>query len=263
MRFAPIVPNNKIEMIRRGFSYHLCLAHRVLDNPEYRDFYRDLSDRDSIVIMDNSVHELGEPLADDELLYAYESVQPNIVVLPDWPYDFDTTYHYLKEESGYLKEQVDSVIEQDRSLSYMVCPHVDIAGEASDMAEGMSHMLKVGGFDYMGICKDYEMMGSGRGINGRATIVSLIADQLEHVKIHMLGIHKNPMGEVRSWRQYSDYISGFDSGIPYRITRIGRKMEEYYPYPPYPNEEEDSISTFMTRFVREELNRLSKFVESI
>ena len=140
MRFAPIVPNNKIEMIRRGFSYHLCLAHRVVDNPEYRDFYRDLSDRDSIVIMDNSVHELGEPLADDELLYAYESVQPNIVVLPAWPYDFDTTYHYLKEESGYLKEQVDNVIEQDRRLSYMVCHHVEIAGEASDMDEGISHM---------------------------------------------------------------------------------------------------------------------------
>ena len=261
MKFAPIVPNNKLDIVKNGFSYYLCLAHRVLISEEYKNFYRQLSDLDITVIMDNSVAELGHPLSDSDLLQAVYEVQPTYIVLPDWPYNFEDTYGYLKEESGYFKEQVEAVMEPDRVIEYMICPHVDIAAEPKDMAEGMRKMLKLGGFSLMGICKDYEMMGFGRGINGRASIVSIVADSLKDVKIHMLGIHKNPMGEIKSWREHSDKISGFDSGIPYRITRVGRKMEEYYPYPPYPDDDFDSIGTNMTKFVREELVRLSKFVE--
>lgn len=58
-----------------GFS----LAHMILKNKKYRDFYRG-----ELQIMDNGMYELGDPLEAGELTRAAESVMPTAIIAPDW-----------------------------------------------------------------------------------------------------------------------------------------------------------------------------------
>lgn len=58
-----------------GFS----LAHMILKNEKYRDFYRDKPQ-----IMDNGMYELGDPLEVPDLTRAAESVMPIAMIAPDW-----------------------------------------------------------------------------------------------------------------------------------------------------------------------------------
>lgn len=67
-------------------DYFLLLAHDILAHPEvYRGIFQKRTHipKDSFVILDNSVIELGKPLDVEFLLHAAEIVNPNCIILPD------------------------------------------------------------------------------------------------------------------------------------------------------------------------------------
>lgn len=67
-------------------DYHLLLAHVVLSDPKgWRDYYaaKRRRDPDTVVILDNSLIELGAPLGPKALAEATRIVQPDYLVMPD------------------------------------------------------------------------------------------------------------------------------------------------------------------------------------
>jgi hypothetical protein len=58
------------------------LAHRVLENRTYGAWFRNRA-KGRELILDNSMHELGEPLPLDALIRAAEMVNPDYVIAPD------------------------------------------------------------------------------------------------------------------------------------------------------------------------------------
>jgi hypothetical protein len=81
------------------------LAHMVLDNRLYAEFYREMSERKREVILDNSFHELGVPLSPVELRLAARAIKPTVVVAPDrlgdrtWNWEqYEETLRVFKKE---------------------------------------------------------------------------------------------------------------------------------------------------------------------
>jgi len=64
-------------------TYHLALAHLILESPAYREFYLRMSRRGDHVGVDNGVVETGSPLPFTEVLEAARAVEATEVVLPD------------------------------------------------------------------------------------------------------------------------------------------------------------------------------------
>jgi hypothetical protein len=59
------------------------IAHQVLEDKYYADFYQDQSKSGRFVVLDNGFHELGRSLTPPELLEAATRINPSIVIAPD------------------------------------------------------------------------------------------------------------------------------------------------------------------------------------
>lgn len=81
-----ITPTAYLEKYASQSNNHLCLAHIVDRDPVYADFYKKMSDRGDLVIMDNSAFELLEPYSPDKLFELGKKCGAHVLVLPDYPF---------------------------------------------------------------------------------------------------------------------------------------------------------------------------------
>lgn len=91
-RFAPVVPLQLARFLKQSAKgdflggYHLLLAHDILDHPkEYVEVYGDVREKypDAVIIIDNSIIELGKALGMAELVKASQILWPDCIVIPD------------------------------------------------------------------------------------------------------------------------------------------------------------------------------------
>ena len=67
-------------------DYEYCLPHLMDDNLnlyEYRDHFLQAKKDGRYIIMDNSLHELGEAYGEDRLLYWVNELKPDEFIVPD------------------------------------------------------------------------------------------------------------------------------------------------------------------------------------
>ena len=75
-----------INMLNRSFEindYEYCLPHLLDQNELYRKHFEYAKESGSYIIMDNSLHELGEAYKTDRLLHWIEHLEPNEFIVPD------------------------------------------------------------------------------------------------------------------------------------------------------------------------------------
>ena len=75
-----------INMLDKSFEindYEYCLPHLLDQNEAYRKHFEDAKESGSYVIMDNSLHELGEAYDTDRLLHWIHHLEPNEFIVPD------------------------------------------------------------------------------------------------------------------------------------------------------------------------------------
>ena len=75
-----------INMLNRSFDindYEYCLPHLLDQNPLYEEHFRYAREAGSYIIMDNSLHELGEAYDTDRLLYWIHELEPDEFIVPD------------------------------------------------------------------------------------------------------------------------------------------------------------------------------------
>jgi hypothetical protein len=92
MELAWQVPYRYMNQFKGHFHY--ALAHLVLSNADYARFFLY---QDEPVVMDNGVHENGEPLPWAKLEQAAWRCNARYIIPPDWFFDGTRTYDAFKE----------------------------------------------------------------------------------------------------------------------------------------------------------------------
>ena len=93
--FCHITPTNYLNLISKGHSTHMILAHLVSEDIPYTKFYADMDRytgpllQKNFKIMDNSAFEMfkqGRPMLEpQDLIRKVQQVKANMVVLSDYP----------------------------------------------------------------------------------------------------------------------------------------------------------------------------------
>ncbi len=241
MNFSFIVPEAYLSLLKLT-TYHLVLPTYYLGSKEYRTFFKKAKERGDHLILDNGFYELkGKSLGWQALLDICCDLKPNVLVTPDvdpfTPSGYDENLSWCEYASK----------EENSSLQFM---HVlkgewftDLEDELNYIRNADSSRLYI---SWIGIHKDHERFGKGN-INGRRAIVLGLEDLLEGYKIHMLGIYKNPVEEVLSFKDL-DNVKGCDSRKPWRICSLGRKIKESRALPDkwnFKQKIDSSVETFV------------------
>ena len=65
-------------------DYDYCLPHLMDEYEEYEDFFIKSKNNGRYIMMDNSLHELGQPYSEDRLLYWLDKLKPQEFFIPDY-----------------------------------------------------------------------------------------------------------------------------------------------------------------------------------
>jgi hypothetical protein len=77
------VPFCLLEKSREFNDFDYLLPHLMDENEEYRNFFYESKKIGRYIVMDNSLHELGEAYNTERLLHWIEEIKPNEFIVPD------------------------------------------------------------------------------------------------------------------------------------------------------------------------------------
>jgi len=83
MKVSHEVPKVLLNNSREWNDYDYCLPHLLDQDNYYRDFFYESKKQGRYIIMDNSLHELGEAYNYERLLHWITELQPNEFIVPD------------------------------------------------------------------------------------------------------------------------------------------------------------------------------------
>ena len=83
MKVSHEVPRCLLNASQVFNDYDYCLPHLLDQDEEYKQYFEKARDEGRYVIMDNSLHELGEAYDYDRLRYWVNELQPNEFIVPD------------------------------------------------------------------------------------------------------------------------------------------------------------------------------------
>tara|TARA_R110000822_G_scaffold155666_2_gene295489 strand:+ start:95 stop:880 length:786 start_codon:yes stop_codon:yes gene_type:complete len=89
MKVSHEVPFCLLEKSREFNDYDYCLPHLLDQNEEYKNFFYGSKKMGRYIIMDNSLHELGEAYDTDRLLYWVNELKPDEFIVPDVWEDYE------------------------------------------------------------------------------------------------------------------------------------------------------------------------------
>ena len=76
------VPFCLLDQSREFNDYDYCLPHLMDQNEEYRNFFYKSKEMKRYIVMDNSLHELGEAYNTERLLHWVNEIKPNRIHNP-------------------------------------------------------------------------------------------------------------------------------------------------------------------------------------
>lgn len=205
MKIAEIVPLKFLELTAKN-DYHMCLAHLVLQSPEYRDFYRRMSDEGKYVIVDNGAAE-DQVLDYDDLITVYNMINPTEIILPDVLFDRDQTINRTMEFitnydlSGYKK---------------MIVPQGADEGEWYECYKKMANIPELKNVNTIGIPKWLSKTDHA----ARLRICSVLRIGVE---IHLLGCNEHPE-DIKWCGLVNPSVRGCDSAFAYLCAKSGMPL---------------------------------------
>jgi len=101
------IPFCLLEKSRDFNDYDYCLPHLMDENEEYRNFFYESKKMGRYIVMDNSLHELGEAYNTERLLHWINEIKPNEFIIPDVWEDKDASVRNARQWSTIeLPEEV-------------------------------------------------------------------------------------------------------------------------------------------------------------
>lgn len=200
--------------VRGLHNDHLVLAHDIC-LPQNRAAYekvfqKDLpvkNRREQIVILDNSVIELGNAVVLDWIKRAAEIVQPNVVVLPDVMLKAEATANMLVNSIDQWTEALAPIIQCD--WSFMFVPQGTNIRDFVWCAEHLVHDRRI---KWWGVPRN---LVKALPQHSRSEATLLLNSLNPRRKIHMLGFSDNMVDDL--FTANLKEVHSIDSAVPLRI----------------------------------------------
>ena len=179
------VPFCLLEKSREFNDYDYCLPHLMDENEEYRNFFYKSKEMGRYIVMDNSLHELGEAYNTERLLHWINEIKPNEFIIPDVWEEKDASVRNARQWANVeLPEGVMKVVVVQAKSSYeaMLCTKIykDLGYKKIAYSYGASY--------YNEVCP-HPNQDLGKAI-GRFTMISSLYEQRilsQFDRVHLLG----------------------------------------------------------------------------
>lgn len=199
MKFAPVL-SQKYDPASLS-DYHLILAHEVVKDKEYAEYYSNLG-KEHTIILDNGTVENGSVqvgLVEEALKILNRKV---ICVAPDFLGDKDNT---LEASTEFLKK---SNLPNDE---VMIVPQ---GKDWKEWVECFEAFDEIGGFRWVGLPRIAEDFGGRSLIHQRAVQIHRLRHGMnESLRFHLLGI-QHTIDEVEWAKHFGRSLVGVDSSAP-------------------------------------------------
>ena len=218
------LPINVLHLSEKINDYEYCLPHLLDENKEYRKFFYKAKENGRYIIMDNSLHELGEAYTTDRLLHWVEELEPNEFIVPDVWEDGTATLVSAKEWlSVELPEGVNKV--------------AVVQGKDHDSAVECFNVLKTIGYDkiafsygadwYKDLCGAPHTIDVARKAYGRFIFISELYFSgllTKFDNIHLLGCN---LPQEFGWYSNYPFIKSIDTSNPVMAALDGVKYWDF------------------------------------
>lgn len=246
MKIALIPPIPELRTFT-STGIHLILSH-LLEDVEYRTYYRERAEADDYIILDNSAHEFGAGNRPDLLLDQAIEVKANEVVCPDVLFDANGTYEATRSMLVYLNKNWSHYVEAGKP-QLMIVPQ---GSNRQEWVKCLNNMLRAWvvmpdyplGDPVIGVSKDYEPLVKGG-------ITSLISQYLKplNMQVHCLGWPSDLWALARVQRE-CPWVRSTDSAKPFVYAANEILLEPGGKVPDYPRRAPDYFSAPLTEVSR-------------
>jgi hypothetical protein len=203
------VPICLFEYNKKWSHYDYILPHLLDKFSEYEEYMRKAKKEGRYIIMDNSLHELGNPYSEDRLLYWVNELKPNEFIVPDlWENSIGTFQ--------LAKEWVNKGISSDITLVAVVQ-----AKSYNDAADLYLEYKKLGykkiafsyGAEYFNKVCPHINRNLGKALGRIQTIIKMYNEGIiENTdRIHLLGCQ---VPQEFSWYNGMNFIETIDTSNP-------------------------------------------------
>jgi hypothetical protein len=235
-KFAPVAPIQILEEMSPFIfgDYHLLLAHHVLEHPErftarFREYILTTAGGDIMVIMDNSIVELGVPIPTETMTEALQVIaraepahhnnrHPRLFLVPVLPDEMGSAEGTALRSTVSYHDWLKSDI-MELTGGFMLVTHGPTWEEFTKLVDVF--LLDPNAFPMITWAGVPRLLGPMR--TAAAQYIRIIRPDLY---IHMLGFSDNIWDDISATRQ--SHVMGIDSAVPLRHPTLlspGSKQE--------------------------------------
>lgn len=217
-------PISLLHLSLRWNDYDYCLVHLLEDYPEYRKFFeRSLNEENRVVILDNSIFELGQAFQIDKFAYWIRELEPTYYIIPDVLEDYKGTIRNLRQWMGKyngLPGKKIGVV-QGRTYEELVACYVEVDKYADVIAISFDYSF------YQEVAPSYSRWVSY--MLGRAMFLNrLINDKvINYLKPHHLLGCSLPQEFIYYNHRAYRFITSIDTSSPVVNAIKNIRYEEY------------------------------------
>lgn len=203
------VPLCLLDLSEQLNDYEFCLPHLMDENPIYREHFLKAKRNGRYIIMDNSLHELGEAYDTKRLLHWIKELEPNEFVVPDvWE----------NKTQSIVQAKYWSQIELPEGVEKMVVVQATTLHEAFLCVQTYKDLgykkiaFSYGSSYYNDICK-HPNKDLGKAL-GRLFVISTLYSQgalTKYDRVHLLG---TAVPQEFGWYKGIDCIESLDTSNP-------------------------------------------------
>jgi hypothetical protein len=202
MKVSHEVPKVLLNNSREFNDYDYCLPHLLDKDEYYKDYFYNARKEGRYIIMDNSLHELGEAYNHERLLHWITELEPDEFIVPDvWMKQAQTCAQakYWLQFKYPKRTKIVAVIQGEDKKSAFLC-----AGLIKDL--GYKKLCISYGADWYGDTPLNKALGRVGFVNEL-----LKEKQFKNVKFHLLGC---AVPQEFGWYYNNPQIESIDTSNP-------------------------------------------------
>ena len=221
MKISHEVPRCLLTASTEFNDYDYCLPHLLDQDEEYKQYFIDARDKGRYVIMDNSLHELGEAYDFERLKYWVNELEPDEFMVPDvWMNCGQTAAqakYWLQFEFPEKTQKIAVIQGEDKNQAYLCANLLQNLG--------YKKLCVSYGATWYNDFFPHSNPDMGKAL-GRVRFVQglLKLEELKDIKFHLLGCS---IPQEFSWYDNNPRIESIDTSNPVMAALEGIEYKEH------------------------------------
>tara|TARA_R110002074_G_scaffold131113_1_gene273260 strand:+ start:1677 stop:2462 length:786 start_codon:yes stop_codon:yes gene_type:complete len=203
-------------------DYDFCLPHLLDKELGYEEYFRKAKAEGRYIIMDNSLHELGEAYDHDRLKYWINELEPNEFIVPDVWEDYKESIQNAEVWSGYI---------YPKGVELVAVVQAKTLYEASQCAKAYKDLgygkiaFSYGASYYNDICP-HPNKDLGKALGRLFVITTLLktGEIRQDDRIHLLGC---AVPQEFGWYENINCIESLDTSNPVMAALEGMRYNDF------------------------------------